>query len=134
MSGDEFCPDWCVAPGECLRIWLEEKGLTVELFAAHACELDGMARPKTAEAVAMIEAVLAREPLTEPCARVLGRGTGTTAQFWLRFERAYREGLAEGLSDTAGLRNRDAAVAQVVEQPRDFAGQLVVLEPCLTLH
>lgn len=87
----EGAPDWCLAPSAALTEWLEENGLTAHTVAA-AWE-DGP------EVAAVLAGVLAREPLTQRHAAVLGRVTGTPAPFWLRWERDYRAGLAAGRKD-----------------------------------
>src|ERR1039457_4017450 len=82
----DFKPDWCVAPGETLREWCVETGLSPHA-AATAC----MIEPDVFERL-----LSGDEPLTGVLAAGLASGTGITASFWLNFERHYREALAGG--------------------------------------
>jgi hypothetical protein len=92
----EFKPNWTIAPADTLREVLEKYGLTPKLVAAAS-------GPKgtRAEREALINEVLAREPLTELHAGILESGTQVPARMWLALERLYREGLAAGLIDTS---------------------------------
>lgn len=93
----EFKPDWCLAPSVALQEWLDETHLSPSVLAT-ACA----GRARKDEALALITDVLERKPLTRMHAKVLARGTGVSAQFWLNFEHNYRAGLAAGLTDTSG--------------------------------
>ena len=93
---EEFRPDWTLAPSVCLREWMKETGLSAEVLAV-ACA----GRAHRDEALALINDVLARRPLTQAHADLLTRAPGMPpAQFWLNFEHNYRAGLAAGLTDT----------------------------------
>ena len=89
-----FKPDWCLAPAATLREWLDENGLSPRVAVA-----GGVPRHRRDEAAAMIEQVLDRQPLTGEHARILEKGTGIPARFWLALEHNYRAGLAAGLTD-----------------------------------
>jgi HTH-type transcriptional regulator/antitoxin HigA len=85
-EGKGFNPDWCISPGETLRDWMDENGLSARV-TAKACSLD----------VVVFQRILdgkQRIGLTKACK--LQQGTGIPAQLWLNLERAYRQGLAEG--------------------------------------
>jgi plasmid maintenance system antidote protein VapI len=87
-----FEPDWTVSPGEMLRDWLDENGVTPRLLAA-------MCRVSRDE----IEGVLARTyEITPTLARALASGTGVSGRFWLACERRYRADLAAGKRDVSG--------------------------------
>jgi plasmid maintenance system antidote protein VapI len=90
----EFKPDWTIAPASMLRLYLEENNLSPRVALAGS-----VPRHRRDEAVAMLEQVLAKRPLTEEHARLLFNATGIPAQFWLTFEHNYRAGLAAGLTD-----------------------------------
>lgn len=86
-----FDPDWCIAPGETLRDWVEENGLG-RRSAATTCNMPP----------SMFAAILdARLPITEPIAVALAHGTGISASLWLNLERIYRAGLAAGKIDAS---------------------------------
>ena len=93
-----FTPDWCMAPSETLKEWMEENGVRPGTMAA-ACA--GRDKPRYATAKRMVEEVLARQPLTGDHAAVLARGTFIPARFWLAMEHNYRAGLAAGLKDAS---------------------------------
>ena len=93
-----FEPDWTVGPGSVLRAWMRENGVDAAILATMAA-----GKPGRDDALKMIEAVLAKEPLTEEIAAVLQHGTQVPAGFWLGFEAAYRNGLAAGLMDAGEL-------------------------------
>jgi HTH-type transcriptional regulator/antitoxin HigA len=85
-----FDPDWTIAPGETVREWLAENGLSVRV-AARACGLD----------VDVLERLLVGdEPLTEDIAHRLKALTLVPASFWLNAERRYRRDLELGRIDT----------------------------------
>ena len=103
MSADEhgteryrFCPDWTIAPSEALREWMEERSISPDVLAVAA-----WGRDRKAEALGLIEDVLARRPLGPEHAGVLQFGTGISATFWLNYEHNYRAGLAAGLTDAS---------------------------------
>lgn len=97
MGEDElhiFDPDWTMAPAAILKAWMGEHDITLESLAA--------ARPisVSAEAAqAMINEVLAKQPLSGLHAVVLDACTGVSEATWLNAERIYREGLAAGKKD-----------------------------------
>lgn len=93
-----FTPDWCIAPSETLKEWMEENGIRPGMIAA-ACA--GRDKERHDAAKRMVEEVLARQPLTEGHAAVLERGTFISARFWLAMEHNYRAGLAAGLEDVS---------------------------------
>jgi transcriptional regulator with XRE-family HTH domain len=86
----KFDPDWCIAPGVSLRSWRDEQRISLHL-AARLCGL-------TQVAYGRIE--LGQMGINQELARQLEEGTGISAEFWLARERDYREGLAQGLTDT----------------------------------
>lgn len=93
----EFRPDWTLAPAAPLREWMSENHYTLGTLATRcghgdADEVEGLAL--------LIRDVLDREPLLAAHAEVLERGTGISTDFWLRYERIYREDLARGATDT----------------------------------
>jgi plasmid maintenance system antidote protein VapI len=90
-----FRPDWTIAPGECLREWLKENGLSPEVAAAR------LGRAHKAAGVQAIRDVLDRKPLIEGHAWRLEHVTDVPARFWLNFEHNYRAGLAAGLTDAS---------------------------------
>lgn len=93
----EFRPDWCLAPAACLEELMKEANLSAEVLAT-CCG----GRAHHDEALAVINDVLARKPLTQAHADILARlPVGPSAQFWLNFEHNYRAGLAAGLKDTS---------------------------------
>jgi plasmid maintenance system antidote protein VapI len=93
---EEFKPDWTLAPAATLREWMKENGLTPGELAV-AC----LGRQGKSKALALIEDVLSRKPLTREHATMLWRGTGVASSFWLGFEHNYRAGLAAGLTDVS---------------------------------
>jgi hypothetical protein len=95
MSTDAPSYDWCIAPSETLKEWMEDNGVPPRLIAA----VHGRARH--AEALSLVTEVLDRKPLTEAHAAALERGTFIPARFWLALERNYRAGLAAGLTDAS---------------------------------
>ena len=96
MSEPGFAPDWCLAPSETLREWLEDNGLSVRVAVACAAS-----RPDRDAAAAMVQEVLDRKPLTRQHAELLFAVTGVSVQFWLNYEHNYRAGLAAGLVDAS---------------------------------
>jgi len=90
-----FSPDWCVAPAVTLRDWMTEHGVTVRWLMSECAE-DG----NLLGAYFLIKDVLGRRPLTGQHAAALERATGISAQFWLGYERNYRDDLAAGRTDT----------------------------------
>lgn len=85
-------PDYVVAPGETLREWMDENGLTTPSILAAGCG----PRSQKGALVALIEGVLAKQPFDEMTARVLEQGTGVSVGFWMAMEHNYRTGLAAG--------------------------------------
>lgn len=85
-----FDPDWMIAPGETIREWLEENGLSVRVGAKAA----GIER----EAFARL--LVGDEPLTKEIAARLSALTFVPASFWLNHERRYRDDLKRGKLDT----------------------------------
>lgn len=81
----DFNPDWRVSPGEILREWREENGLSQGMVSkiTGGIEHGGFAL----EDVRRIEA--GEVELTDEDCRVLAR-TGISAVFWQNLERAYR--------------------------------------------
>jgi hypothetical protein len=94
----EFKPDWCIAPAEHLREWIEENGVSPRLIAT--CWSREQERKDAA--LALVQEVLDRKPLTEAHAAVLARGTHIPERMWLGLEHNYRAGLAAGLKDVTG--------------------------------
>jgi plasmid maintenance system antidote protein VapI len=82
-----FEPDWVVKPGETLREWCEDNGLSAQV-AAVACR-----RMKLETFEGILDGSI---PITPVLAGALQAGTGVPARLWLNLERAYREGLAAG--------------------------------------
>lgn len=93
----EFKPDWCMAPSVCLAELMKDGGLSAEVLAVSCA-----GRAHRDAALALINDVLARKPLTQAHADMLARAPiGPSAQFWLKFEHNYRAGLAAGLIDAS---------------------------------
>jgi hypothetical protein len=92
----EFKPDWTIAPAAHLREWLDDNGAQPGLLASVCAGRD---RERHAAALALVQEVLNRKPLTEAHAAVLERGTFIPARMWLALEHNYRAGLAAGLKD-----------------------------------
>lgn len=92
----EFDPDWTIAPARVLRFCMDEHHFSPAILA-HACGADA---DHLGEALALIQEVLDRKPLTEVHAALLARGTFVPEQFWLSLERGYRNDLAAGRKDT----------------------------------
>lgn len=82
-----FDPDWVISPGETLRDWIEENGLTVRSTAT-VC-----GRMNVNELQRILDGV---RPITPKVAEALAHGTGIPARLWLNLERQFRQGLAEG--------------------------------------
>ena len=97
----QFDPDWTIAPGETLREWMDDNGMTVRTLAAGSIAFGPRAVTKV-RAAALIQEVLDRKPLTAEHATTLARGTGVPTYFWLNMEHSYRAGLAAGLTDMTG--------------------------------
>lgn len=81
-----FNPDWTVHPGATLADWMEEQGKTVADVAL-ACSLTPVEVRGILSGTAHVSTVKACK---------LQQGTGVDAQFWLRYERRFREDLAGG--------------------------------------
>lgn len=90
---ERFDPDWVISPGETLRDWLDENGLTPRV-AARACGLS----PETFDGI-----LRGTARIVPGIADKLQRGTMISARLWLNLERAYREGLAAGKTDVSHL-------------------------------
>lgn len=86
----EFNPDWCIAPGEILREWIEENHLSTRVLAV-ACAMDRDRLEKI---------IVGTRKLSQIDACKLWQGTGISARIWLRLEEAYRAGLAAGKTDS----------------------------------
>ena len=82
-----FDPDWVISPGETLRDWIEENGLTVRSTATVCGRMD----PKELQRI--LDGV---RHVTPKVAEKLAYGTGIPARLWLNLERQFRKGLAEG--------------------------------------
>lgn len=94
----EFDPDWTLAPAALLREWLEQGGMSADDLAATA-----LARTQGKyQALPLVRAVLACEPLGDAHAAVLEAGTKIPARTWLNWEVSYRDGLARGRTDVTG--------------------------------
>jgi HTH-type transcriptional regulator/antitoxin HigA len=76
--------NYAVAPGEYLEEWIDDQGLSQQRVA----DLLGCSRKQ------VNEIVNGRAPITGDTAVRLERVVGITADSWLRFEAAYRAGLA----------------------------------------
>lgn len=90
-SRETFDRDWTVKPGETLREWIEENGLTVRSTAT-ACARMSPTR---------LQGILDGKRLTEDDAARLAHGTGIPARLWLNLERAYRADLHAGRKDVS---------------------------------
>ncbi len=103
MADIPFDPDWTVAPAATLEDWLGERGIDVSgkhaMAAGEYGHLPAGRKIGAQNATAAINAVLDRQPLTEPMARTLWEVTGISIEFWLNFERQYRADLAAGRKD-----------------------------------
>lgn len=87
-DGDtEFNPDWVSAPGDTIEDILEAKKISHDEFAAK-CELT------TDQADLLIRGDL---EITTELAQKLSSVLGAPADFWIRREAHYREGLSKGL-------------------------------------
>lgn len=87
-----------MAPAAALSEWIEENGVSPRLFGS-CWSRD---KDRKAAAIALVQEVLGRKPLTEAHAAVLERGSHIPARFWLALEHNYRAGLAAGLKDMTG--------------------------------
>jgi HTH-type transcriptional regulator / antitoxin HigA len=111
-------PDWCIAPAEHLREWMEDNGVKPRLIAAI---WSGRDEERKTAALALVQDVLGRKPLTETHAAVLARGTSIPARFWLGLEHNYRAGLAAGLKDVT---DDDSAPTGAVQEDGDHGTNL----------
>jgi plasmid maintenance system antidote protein VapI len=91
-ESEGFNPDWTLAPASALAEWLEEHGLTLEAAVRRKV------RGRDA-AMAMLQDVLNRKPLTARHAGTLSMVTGVSVAFWLNYESNYRNDLAAGRKD-----------------------------------
>jgi HTH-type transcriptional regulator / antitoxin HigA len=82
-----FDPDWVISPGETLRDWIEENGLTVRSTAT-VC-----GRMPVEELQRILDGT---RRITPTVAAKLAAGTQIPARLWLNLERQFRQGLAEG--------------------------------------
>lgn len=80
-------PDWVVAPGDTLREWIEENGLTVRSTAI-GC---GHMHPDRLQRI-----IDGKQRITRDDAARLQAGTQIPARLWLNLERALRAGLKAG--------------------------------------
>jgi HTH-type transcriptional regulator/antitoxin HigA len=87
----EFDPDWTIAPGETLREWIEENGLTVRSTAVACGRMDA----KRVQSI-----IDGRTRISRDDAARLQAGTGIPATLWMNLERRYREDLRRGKIDT----------------------------------
>lgn len=85
-----FDPDWTIAPGETLRDWISENGLTVRSTATACGRMD----PERLQAI-----VDGNQPISEDDATRLQVGTGITKRLWINLERRYRDDLRRGKTD-----------------------------------
>lgn len=84
---EPFDPDWVISPGETLREWMEENGLSLRVTAMCCAQMDP----------ARLRGILdGKRKITTDAAHRLAHGTGIPARLWLNLERAFRQGLAEG--------------------------------------
>ena len=84
-------PDWTISPGETLRDWCDENGVSPRV-CARACGLS----------IETVDGILRGTARIVPgIADKLQRGTMISARLWLNLERAYRQGLAEGKTDVS---------------------------------
>lgn len=97
-----FDPDWVLAPSACLREVMFERAEDEITLAVNAC-----ANGAEPEALDLLRSVLRKEPYGPDTAQVLEQATGIPHQFWLTFERIYREGLAAGKTDITTLEAGD---------------------------
>jgi len=93
MAQQPFNPDWCVAPARTLRDYMRERFIGTEDLVYRMPGLDA------AEARAMISRVLDAQPYDAEVAAHLARATGVSADFWVKREADYRDGLARNLKD-----------------------------------
>lgn len=75
-----FTPDWFSPPGDTIRDILDERGCSIETFAAEM-------RKPLLWCSGLLEG---REELTESVAQKLSKVIGSTPEFWLRREATYR--------------------------------------------
>jgi hypothetical protein len=100
-----FDPDWTVAPAATLLDWLAERGIRLPLGGTVAVGQYDRHYLLTGwwitacGATWAVNATLARQPLTEAAAARLALLTGSSAGFWLNYERQYRADLAAGRKD-----------------------------------
>lgn len=91
MSERVWDPDWVISPGETLRDWIDENGLTPRV-TARLCQMDAHE----------LERILCgQRHVTPKVAAKLAAGTQIPARLWLNLERAYRDGLAAGKVDVS---------------------------------
>jgi HTH-type transcriptional regulator/antitoxin HigA len=109
MSADmiEFIPAEVFPPGDFLREELAERGWTQEVFA----EIIGKSERLVNEIIA------GKREITPPTAQALGAALGTSAQFWMNLETAYRLHLnsERTAADAVSRRARLYSVAPVKE-------------------
>lgn len=87
----KFDPDWTISPGETLRDWCDENGLSPHV-AARAC---GLSRET-------FDGILRGSARIVPgIAEKLQRGTMIPARLWMNLERQYRADLAAGKTDVS---------------------------------
>jgi HTH-type transcriptional regulator / antitoxin HigA len=86
-----FDPDWTISPGETLRDWMEETGLSPRV-TARACGLT----------VEEVQGILdARTTINAYRAARLECVTMIPARLWLNLERQYRDDLRRGRTDVS---------------------------------
>lgn len=86
---ESFDPDWTIKPGETLREWIEENGLTVRSTAVACGRMDPM----------RLQGILDGKAITQEDAERLAHGTGIPARLWRALERRYRADLRAGRKD-----------------------------------
>lgn len=82
----DFNPDWTVAPGGTLHDLMRERGWSRQELATR-CYMDR----------AIIDGIIdGSVEITRVRAYKLAVGTETSAQFWLNYERRFRDDIAKG--------------------------------------
>jgi len=78
-----YHPDFVSPPGETLQAILDHR-------RQHAASFARLVGLPLGTVLGILDGTT---PITEAIAEVLAQGTGTSAQFWLRRDRHYREGM-----------------------------------------
>lgn len=79
--------DWVISPGEIIKDWLEENRCSVRVLATACGRMDPERLQKLVDG---------KVKLNSDDAVRLYAGTGISSVFWIKLERAFRQGLAEG--------------------------------------